>query len=63
MTGAVEGQLGDNQEEIEHGCFVLFANHIAAPGIPQASCPVRLGRVLRVVSENPEELYVVIEAY
>ena len=56
------GQLGFCDEPLQDGMYCIFLSNSATTHFRAAQCPVRLGRVLRVVAEAAEP-YVVLQAY
>ena len=57
-----EGQLGFCDEPTQDGMYCIFLSNSATAHFSAAQCPVRLGRVLRVVAEAAEP-YVVVQSY
>ena len=56
-------QTAFQQDSLEDGMLVAYKNCGQAPAMSARECPIRVGRILRLVSESPGLPYVVIESW
>lgn len=54
---------GYEQGELEIGMFCLYINRASTPEVPSTQCPVRLGKVLRVVRETTVSPFAIVESW